>query len=491
MSQDHNDIYSIVERLRMLEEGLNTNQRSVNQLSATFRPKTVAVLTAKTDPKNPLAGKLVGGCEESEELDDDNAINNAIDPERDRNTIASESRVEEDVLDKVKSSFSDYLKSIEDKYRDSHLKDKKHEDTDLRAKDKTDRDLRPKQVTAEGLEQQYLWHGSRQKIPMLEPRQSVDTGGAAGSNQNAIYATSDPKVAIAMGLTTPGSDTGMFPNDPQMVLFSGKIRKGENVYLHKVPMNGPDGKPQFVQGGNSREWYSKPGVKEIKPLEVKAVPVDQYLNLIRQATPQDLELQKKYMKQGMAESIDTQAYYIVNANKNYSILAGPFASREQGRAEFQKIIHQYPGDLKDLSLLQGHVLQQSQKDALDEPDSKEPWHGIKDPELLKDLIADAQVMDYDEFYDEYSSMFDDPEEFWDNYHNDEQDIVESAPVKTITNECGLWEVHGDDHSGFAIRHGNRQLPTRFKNLEEAELALEMFNIRRRRRDDAADYIDEA
>ena len=491
MSQDHNDIYSIVERLRMLEEGLNTNQRSVNQLSATFRPKTVAVLTAKTDPKNPLAGKLVGGCEESEELDDDNAINNAIDPERDRNTIASESRVEEDVLDKVKSSFSDYLKSIEDKYRDSHLKDKKHEDTDLRAKDKTDRDLRPKQVTAEGLEQQYLWHGSRQKIPMLEPRQSVDTGGAAGSNQNAIYATSDPKVAIAMGLTTPGSDTGMFPNDPQMVLFSGKIRKGENVYLHKVPMNGPDGKPQFVQGGNSREWYSKPGVKEIKPLEVKAVPVDQYLNLIRQATPQDLELQKKYMKQGIAEAIDTQAYYIVNANKNYSILAGPFASREQGRAEFQKIIHQYPGDLKDLSLLQGHVLQQSQKDALDEPDSKEPWHGIKDPELLKDLIADAQVMDYDEFYDEYSSMFDDPEEFWDNYHNDEQDIVESAPVKTITNECGLWEVHGDEHTGFAIRHGNRQLPTRFRNLEEAELALEMFNIRRRRRDDAADYIDEA
>ena len=134
---------------------------------------------------------------------------------------------------------------------------------------------------------------------------------------------------------------------------------------------------------------------------------------------------KNLPAEGVAESIDTQAYYIANANKNYSILAGPFASREQGRAEFQKIIHQYPGDLKDLSLLQGHVLQQSQKDALDEPDSKEPWHGIKDPELLKDLIADAQVMDYDEFYDEYSSMFDDPEEFWDNYHNGEQGVAES------------------------------------------------------------------
>jgi hypothetical protein len=148
----------------------------------------------------------------------------------------------------------------------------------------------------------YLWHGSRQKIPMLEPRQSVDTGGAAGSNQNAIYATSDPKVAIAMGLTTAGSDTGMFPNDPQMVLFSGKIRKGEYVYLHKLPFNGPDGKPQFVQGGNSREFHSIPGVEGIKPIEIKEIPVNKYLNLIRKATPTDLKLRKKYMKkQGVAE----------------------------------------------------------------------------------------------------------------------------------------------------------------------------------------------
>ena len=36
MAHDHNDIYTIVERLRMLEEGLDKNQRSVNQLSATF-----------------------------------------------------------------------------------------------------------------------------------------------------------------------------------------------------------------------------------------------------------------------------------------------------------------------------------------------------------------------------------------------------------------------------------------------------------------------
>jgi hypothetical protein len=162
------------------------------------------------------------------------------------------------------------------------------------------------QGVAEGLEQQYLWHGSRQKIPMLEPRQAVDTGGAAGSNQNAIYATSDPIFATQMGMPAAGSDYGHFPNDPQMVLFSGKIRKGENVYLHKLPFYGPNGKPQFVQGGNDREFHSIPGVKAIKPVEIKAVPVDRYLNLVRQATPQDLELRKELTKEGVAEDIDLE-----------------------------------------------------------------------------------------------------------------------------------------------------------------------------------------
>jgi hypothetical protein len=205
MAQDHNDIYSIVERLRILEEGLDKNQRSVNQLSATFKPKTVAVLTSPKDPKNPMAGKLVGGCEESEDLDEE---------------PLEEAVTSEDVLGKVKQSFADYLQNIADEIKqDTDLKDKKREDTDLKKKEKRDRDL----------------------------------------------------------------------------------------------------------------------------------------------------------------------------------------------------------------------------------------------------IAKEQV----------------------------QPVAEVEPVKIITNECGLWEVHGSNQTGFEIRHGNRKLPTRFKNLDEAEMALEMFNARQRRHDEAQDYIDEA
>jgi hypothetical protein len=100
-----------------------------------------------------------------------------------------------------------------------------------------------------------------------------------------------------MGLTTPGSDTAMFPNDLQMVLFKGQIRKGQMVYLHKVP------KDLFIRH-TGQEYYSKPGVTEIKPLEVVAVPVDKWLHLIRTATPTDLELQKKYQKQSVNEAFD-------------------------------------------------------------------------------------------------------------------------------------------------------------------------------------------
>jgi hypothetical protein len=102
----------------------------VNQLSATFKPKTVAVLTAKTDPKNPMGGKMVGSCEESEEQDEP----------------VLEADMAEDVLDKVKKSFTDFIKQAEQQINDTDLKDKKREDSDLKKKEKRDRDLIAKTV---------------------------------------------------------------------------------------------------------------------------------------------------------------------------------------------------------------------------------------------------------------------------------------------------------------------------------------------------------
>lgn len=77
--------------------------------------------------------------------------------------------------------------------------------------------------------------------------------------------------------------------------------------------------------------------------------------------------------------------------------------------------------------------------------------------------------------------------------------AESAPVKSMNfplEEMGgsvLVEIHGDERNGFRIRRAGKELNTRFKSLEECEIALEMFAARRREKAKAAgtaDYIEE-
>ena len=68
----------------------------------------------------------------------------------------------------------------------------------------------------------------------------------------------------------------------------------------------------------------------------------------------------------------------------------------------------------------------------------------------------------------------------------------AGPIKTMTMEDGrICEIHGSERTGFEIRHGNRSLKTRFRNLDEAEMAFEMFCSRMKQQDQSADYIDEA
>ena len=64
-------------------------------------------------------------------------------------------------------------------------------------------------------------------------------------------------------------------------------------------------------------------------------------------------------------------------------------------------------------------------------------------------------------------------------------------IKTITFEDGrMCEIHGDEGSGFAVKHGNNTLPSRFRTLDEAELAVEMYKARCRAHNESNDYIEE-
>jgi hypothetical protein len=192
MAQDHNDIYSIVERLRLIEadlsptstkNGLTPQQKSVPQLPALFKPKSISVLTAKKDPKHPMAGYAVGADESADpivnrsghnalrsrddyldklnhletlykqvdisdrpavqdrmaELNKAAQIKGFVEGTENSLTVL-EAEVAEDVLEKVKSSFQDFIKQAEQSI-DKEVQQKKKEDTDLKSKDRKDRDL--------------------------------------------------------------------------------------------------------------------------------------------------------------------------------------------------------------------------------------------------------------------------------------------------------------------------------------------------------------
>jgi hypothetical protein len=69
--------------------------------------------------------------------------------------------------------------------------------------------------------------------------------------------------------------------------------------------------------------------------------------------------------------------------------------------------------------------------------------------------------------------------------------VMERPIKTCTMEDGaVFEIYGDEGRGFEVRNRGRVLPTRFDRLDDADIAVRLFQKRRAARNTNPDYIDE-
>jgi hypothetical protein len=70
--------------------------------------------------------------------------------------------------------------------------------------------------------------------------------------------------------------------------------------------------------------------------------------------------------------------------------------------------------------------------------------------------------------------------------------VMERPIKTCAMEDGaVFEIYGDEGRGFEVRNRGRVLPTRFDRLDDADIAVRLFQKRRAARNRNQDYIDEA
>ena len=71
-----------------------------------------------------------------------------------------------------------------------------------------------------------------------------------------------------------------------------------------------------------------------------------------------------------------------------------------------------------------------------------------------------------------------------------------APQATFEKADGIaLECWGDDDSGYELRHGEKRLPSRFKSLDDAGMAVKLYQARKRQQqrpeqDLSQDYIEE-
>lgn len=126
-----------------------------------------------------------------------------------------------------------------------------------------------------------------------------------------------------------------------------------------------------------------------------------------------------------------------------------------------------------------------------------------DPELLAKAVDDVEdknpaKADKQKYHDSSDDVDEDATETdelakdaIDNQLEGASDLETSHPVKTV--ECWpgkLFEIHGNETDGFEIRHQGRSLPSRFHNVDDADMAIKLFKAHRDRNDPSADYVEE-
>jgi hypothetical protein len=156
---------------------------------------------------------------------------------------------------------------------------------------------------------------------------------------------------------------------------------------------------------------------------------------------------------------------------------------EEAKVDEEKLLDKVKKSLTDyLASVEEKLEKKIDRDLGEKPKARDIGEKNKND---KDLVAKEQELDEDPTQE-------DPVIQTPTMPQQDPTYAESYAVKTIEMSPGkICEIHGNEKLGFEIRHGNRKLPSRFRNLDEAVMAVEMFCSRQRKQDESQDYIEEA
>jgi hypothetical protein len=460
-----NDIRDIIERLAILEgritpvdvkHGLNSDQKSVKQLPALFKPKDISPTLSKTPYQDhPMDGWLVGEEEETDEavvLSKDLAIH---DPEGERfanpdadarvNTAAKWKEVGDLSMATTPGYVAGYPNT-----------DNKNVNVDIKG--------------GPG--------GS-----------GATTSGGVNSQPEKDMGPAD--VVKALPGMKEGNIPDKIPSPLDVINYKDYTRSMKDAF---GPNWTPDPEPM------------KPyDTKNLGPTKYSQPPVEEELNkILKHAGVKHTVKEVAPEEQGGSTGGSVEAGTIPHDDINFDADDIPWHASgtlpgersvaemdeeadkeviEEAKVEEEKLLDKVKKSLTDyLASVEEKLEKKIDRDLGEKPADQDI--GTKEKKD-RDLVAKEKELDEDPTQE-------DPVIQTPTLPQQDPTYAESYAVKTIEMSPGkICEIHGNEKLGFEIRHGNRKLPSRFRNLDEAVMAVEMFCSRQRKQDESQDYIEEA
>jgi len=435
-----NDIRDILQRLTAVESrltptsvkhGLNKQQKGVPQLPALFKPHGIRALGSKTDPAHPMDGYMVG---------------DSVEPRR---TALEEAmaEIEEDMLSKVKKDLTHYLDRLEKKVRvDRALKDKAQDAVKKREAEEIE-EFAPSDDNDQGPDEEEIlrrlaamwWNGTEQQMA-----QAQNTLAAMGWEIGQDESGDDDAGVFLVQAGDVNGDSYMAFNHSDLDLLDELDYSASSGAAAQ-----PNPNQLAQQAGNA--------IKQFTPQLVKGVAAD-----VRQFKGQDPTKDPEYAKLPPAQQQQylqaQQTIDAADADELEKFDANKAAANIQGMAK--SVVN--PDNMPDTTLKSNVT---ARKTAADYAPATVGGKPASTPATTPPATTTPST----------------------------SAATSDTPAATFEMSDGLaLECWGDDHQGYEIRHGEKTLPSRFRNLDDAGIAVKLYQARRRaqQRNSDADYIEE-
>jgi len=453
-----NDIRDIIERLAILEgritpvdvkHGLNADQKSVKQLPALFKPKDISPTLSKTPyQKHPMDGWLVGEEEETDEavvLAKDLAIH---DPEGER----------------FANPDADARVNTAAKWK---------EVGDLSA------------ATTPGYAAGY----PNTNNVNIDIKGSPGGSGAVASNSVNSQPEKDmgpADVVKALPGMKEGNIPDKIPSPLDVINYKDYTRSMKDAF-------GPDWTPD-------PEPMKPYDTKNLGPVKYSQPPVEEELNkMLKRAGVKHTVKEVAPDEQGGSTGGSVEPGTIPHDNIGLDVDDIPWhasgtlpgeKSLAEAKVDEEKLLDKVKKSLTDyLASVEEKLEKKIDRDLGNKPKDHEIGKKAKDRDLLS---RPTEVEEEPAAELEEDPTEEDPVIQAGTTPLQDPTYAESACVKSVVLENGaMFEIHGNEHTGFEIRHGNRSMKSRFKNIDEAAMAIELFKARQKKNNESQDYIEEA